>query len=104
MLPTFDRAVKEFTDELAELLIRKRRDYGPGNLAEFGDFGILVRAGDKFTRLKTLLQSGQEPANEPIDDTWQDLAGYSILALMVRKFGHEDFRRLELGPRIEEAE
>lgn len=93
---TFEESVYEFTNSLAELLIRKRKDYGPGNLAEFGDYGILVRAGDKFHRLKNLLRSGQAPAvaDETVEDTWFDLAGYSILALMVRAYGIDGFAAL----------
>ena len=98
MAEDFETVVYRFTNELAELLIRKRKDYGPGNLAEFGDFGVLVRVSDKFHRLKTLLGSGAEPANESIEDTWQDVAGYSILALMIRAYGMAGYVALENKP------
>lgn len=92
---SFNDAVKRFTDELAELLISKRLDYGPGNLCEFGDFGVLVRVSDKFHRLKNLHKAGTEPANEAVTDTWQDIAGYAILALMMIQYGEDGYRQLE---------
>lgn len=92
---TFNEAVQEFTDDLAKLLINKRLDYGAGNLAEFGTYGVLVRVSDKFHRLKNLSQKGTEPENEAITDTWQDIAGYAILALMIDKYGMQGYTALQ---------
>jgi hypothetical protein len=82
---TFEAAVDVVLGELRATLIRKQHDYGPGNILDFGEYGVLVRANDKMARLKNLLKSGEAPANEAIDDTWGDLANYGIIALMVRR-------------------
>ena len=81
-----DRAQK-VADEVVEMLARKQADYGPENLIAFGEFGILVRATDKVSRLKNLVKADGEVSpkvDESIEDTWKDLIGYSILALMMR--------------------
>lgn len=80
-----DSDIREVTDELAELLQRKRNQYGTGNLAVFGELGILVRTTDKVFRIKNLLETGREPEDESIDDSWFDTAGYAVLALMGRR-------------------
>jgi len=37
-----------------QLFDKKQRDYGSGNIARFGEQGVLVRSSDKFERLVTL--------------------------------------------------
>lgn len=81
---TFEEAVDEVTGELRELMINKQRDYGHSNITDFGEYGVLVRLNDKVCRLKNLLGK-KEPKNESIDDSWMDIANYSIIALMLRK-------------------
>ncbi len=81
----FEDAVREIARECVELLIAKQHDYGHSNILDFGEFGVLVRANDKMARLKNLLKSGIVPRNESIEDTWQDLTNYGIIALMVRR-------------------
>jgi len=82
---TFEVAVKEVVRELAETVITKQHDYGKANILDFGEFGIMVRANDKFARLKELITKGKEAQNEPKTDTWKDIAGYAILALMLER-------------------
>ena len=82
---TWDEACKEIADEIVNLLISKQRDYGKNNILDFGEYGILVRSNDKIARLKNLSQKDVNPANESIDDTWKDISGYAILALMLRR-------------------
>lgn len=84
MSKTFQESVKEHSKECDELLIDKQKDYGPGNITAFGEFGILVRASDKIERLKNLLEKGKEPTNETLRDTWMDLRNYGQIALMLR--------------------
>lgn len=62
----------------------KQQRYGCGNIAAFGEHGVLVRSHDKMARLINLTRTGQEPADETKDDTWGDLATYAIIALMCR--------------------
>jgi hypothetical protein len=71
-------------DEVACLLDRKREAYGTENINKFGEYGILIRASDKVNRLMTLLNNGKKSMNqESVVDTWMDLAGYAILALVL---------------------
>jgi hypothetical protein len=81
---TFNEAVNEKVIKLANTIIRKQLDYGKDNILDFGEEGILVRSNDKFARLKNLYKDKSNPNNESLDDTWLDIAGYAILASMVR--------------------
>lgn len=68
-----------------QLLDRKQQDYGSKNISVFGTHGVLVRMTDKFERLKTLFTKRRKrsPRNESILDTFQDIANYSTIALML---------------------
>lgn len=88
---TFEEALDFELSKLRETLLKKQHDYGPKNICEFGELGIIVRTSDKLARIKNLHSKhsqGIEPANEAVEDTWLDLAGYSVLAMMWR---HETF-------------
>ena len=86
----FEEACHKVANEIAELVIRKQRDYGHDNINAFGELGLLVRTNDKVARLKNL--RGKEGVTEPRIDAWIDIAGYAILALMLDK----DWFKLEL--------
>lgn len=62
----------------------KQGKYGPGNIAEFGEIGVMIRISDKLKRRINLWRTGQTPVDETIEDTWGDAANYSIIALMCR--------------------
>lgn len=64
---------------------RKNRDYGNGNIGAFGELGVLVRCWDKISRLRNLIWNNKSPNNEAIEDTWQDLSIYALIAYMLRK-------------------
>ncbi len=84
----FKERAQAVADEIVEMLDGKNSDYGQNNITEFGMHGILVRANDKMARLKNLryLTVNEKPKiNETLNDTWADLAGYAIIALMLRK-------------------
>jgi ribosomal protein S27AE len=87
--------VTEALSAVEEVLRQKHHDYGEDNLHAFGELGILVRASDKVARLKNLLDmeaSGTDvPAvsDESRADTWRDLAGYAIQALIMMKCSKE---------------
>lgn len=94
--PTWNDAVRAiFADQYA-LMVRKQQDYGPGNIAAFGELGVLVRLSDKLERLKHLLvttdaagqvtvRSAVETANEAVEDSYRDLLNYALIALMLRQ-------------------
>jgi hypothetical protein len=82
----FDLDVWETFDELANLLLRKHKDYGPKNiaLAPGGPInGLRVRMWDKMARINNLVDNEQEGLNEPLEDSFKDLANYSLIGLMV---------------------
>lgn len=79
------RAALRVMLENAALLDSKHRDYGPGNISGFGEYGIMVRLSDKLERLKKLLTSGSQPNNESLEDTYKDISNYAVIALMVRR-------------------
>ena len=68
-----------------QLFDKKQHDYGPGNIAKFGEFGVLVRTNDKLERLINLNKRGDAPANESVMDTWQDLSVYGAIARVVKQ-------------------
>jgi hypothetical protein len=66
----------------AQILDKKNKDYGPGNISAFGEYGVLVRVSDKVERLKNLFKSGATPNHESIQDTWMDLCNYGVIGEM----------------------
>lgn len=63
-----------------EAIMRERHDkYGPGNIAQFGDFGVMVRLSDKLSRLQH--SSGKDYADEATRDAWLDVIGYGLIGL-----------------------
>jgi len=69
-------------EEIALLLDRKRADYGTENIKKFGSQGVLVRVSDKVERLINLSRKDGQVNFESVEDTWKDIAGYAILALL----------------------
>lgn len=73
-------------DELGNLLLDKHADYGPSNIAAApgGPLnGLRVRIHDKVARANHLIDSGADPRNESLRDTFIDLANYAAIAVMV---------------------
>jgi methionyl-tRNA formyltransferase len=66
--------------ENVKLLDDKQQDYGSGNIAAFGEKGVLVRCVDKTERLKQLVWRSKTAKNEKVFDSWQDLANYAMIA------------------------
>ena len=72
--------------EIKQLLIEKNMRYGQGNIARFGEKGVVIRSFDKVDRLKTLLFDKVEATtDEAIEDSWRDLAGYAIIGLLFHR-------------------
>lgn len=72
-------------EECEELLLRKHSDYGPSNIAAAPGGalnGLRVRMHDKLARINHLIDSGVEPSNESLRDSFLDLANYSIIGLL----------------------
>lgn len=73
-------------------LDRKQQDYGSANLTKFGVDGVVVRMSDKLERVINLgakrsrgLAAGHlvESLNEPLADSFLDLANYAIIAYLM---------------------
>ena len=76
----------DVAEEIAQLLDRKRADYGIDDIKKFGSLGCLIRTSDKVERLINLRQ--KKTANfETLEDTWRDIAGYAVLALIELREG-----------------
>ena len=75
-----------YSHGLAELLIKKQKDYGPKNISDSpgGPLnGLRVRMFDKLARINNLLETGAKPENESLRDSFMDIANYAIIAMMV---------------------
>lgn len=85
---TFNDAAHKSAQEVAALVIRKRRDYGPGNITNSivdSRLAIAVRLNDKIARLVNLVNSGATPENESLLDTADDIIGYGIVLKLLLK-------------------
>ena len=84
--PEFVTDVWRIMDTAGNLLIRKHHDYGPKNIAQSPGGalnGLRVRMWDKIARINNLLDSGVQPSNESLRDSFLDLLNYSAIAMMV---------------------
>lgn len=80
-----DEAFEMVCHEMVELFKKKYKDYGKGNILDTGEVGILFRINDKLNRLKHLLIHQKKPENEPMEETWIDIAVYAVIAILYRK-------------------
>jgi hypothetical protein len=83
----FELNVRDVMQELGDLLIKKHRDYGPKNISNspYGATnGLVVRMWDKIARIVNLTKQGNVSAeNEPLEDSFKDIANYGIIGLLV---------------------
>jgi len=68
----------------AQVFDYKQAKYGPGNIAEFAETGVMIRCTDKVKRIANLWRKGETPTDESIEDSWGDLANYGLISLMCR--------------------
>jgi len=81
---TYEEALGQCLENLQILLECKHKDYGTQNLMKFGELGILVRCTDKVERLYNLHKNGGAALkSETSRDTWVDLAGYAVQAILM---------------------
>jgi hypothetical protein len=74
--------------QLEDMMLKKHADYGPMNIAGApgGPMnGLRVRMYDKLARLNNLVDTGDTPNYESIEDTLIDLANYAIIGLLVQR-------------------
>lgn len=83
---SFDSTVRGYFEYNAQLLLQKHKDYGPSNIADApgGPInGLRVRMHDKMARINHLVDNNQEAVNEPLRDSFMDLANYAMIGLLV---------------------
>ena len=81
-----------------ELFVKKNKDYGD-SFATYGPIGVIVRMGDKISRLTSLTKSGiQLVDNESVRDTLIDLHNYAAMAVMLMD------EKEKQSPKVEETE
>lgn len=90
----FEKNVEGVYDVARAMLMKKHKDYGPKNIstAPGGALnGLRVRMHDKLARINHLLDSGVEPENESLIDSFLDLMNYAAIAqLVIRKEWADD--------------
>lgn len=82
----FEEAVQQVFQHAKSVLLQKHADYGPKNISQSpgGPLnGLRVRMWDKFARINNLIDSGAEPENESLRDSFLDMANYAIIAMLV---------------------
>ena len=83
-----ERRFRAITERMAGVYAKKNRGYGDSFSEGFRDYGIIaaaIRLGDKYKRLKTLIQQNCEEdweMNDSIYDTLLDMANYAVMTLM----------------------
>jgi hypothetical protein len=88
MLPISTKAQRhqDLLDGLHDTFVRKNHDYGDSFAETFKEFGIIsfiVRAQDKWNRIKSLSHDHKNArVAESLQDTLLDLANYCIMAAM----------------------
>ena len=86
-----NKEIDGINDELKTIRIKKGHDYSGtkdtlDNLRDFGLFGVVMRIGDKYKRLKHFcLQKELAVEDESIEDTIKDLVNYGLFALILHR-------------------
>lgn len=87
-ISAFEEDVNDIAFELVQLLLQKHKDYGPKNINQspYGATqGLVVRMWDKIARIVNLTTNKRHAENEPLEDSFKDLANYAIIGLMVQR-------------------
>jgi hypothetical protein len=92
-----DEAFEVVCAELLSTFLKKHKDYGKGNILSIKELGMSFRISEKGERLKNLLMTNGEPENESLNDTWTDIAVYSVIGLLYRRGW---FEKLEVNPNL----
>ena len=65
-----------------ELFGEKNQDYGDA-FSKYGPVGVIVRIGDKISRLSSISKNGTNIETESMRDTLLDLHNYSAMSIML---------------------
>ena len=95
--PQTTEEFKKITDEMYITFCKKQRNYGPNNISvgtsletkedvKLSLTGLWFRINDKVQRLKQLIVLGHpDEVGESIQDTYEDLSVYGIIAQIVQR-------------------
>ena len=94
--PTIYNGYTQIQAEQLELFAKKHLDYGMSNISagtqlqnqdevDFALTGLWYRVSDKVNRWKNLIITQRASQNEPLSDTYKDLANYGIIAQLVER-------------------
>ena len=94
--PTIYNGYKQIMEEQFELFAKKHLDYGMSNISagtqlanadevDFALTGLWYRVSDKVSRWKNLIINKRGSQNEPLSDTYKDIANYGIIAQLVER-------------------
>jgi uncharacterized protein DUF4406 len=97
MSPNQCKGFRELVGKMYRTHFSKNADYSPANILLTGETGLVTRLWDKTARLlnltgfkfQYLMHEGvsppRKPKNESIDDTYQDMAVYAVIGLLLRQ-------------------
>jgi len=95
MYPETTAEFKKILNEMYDTFCKKQLNYGPDNISvgtrlstpdeiKLSQTGLWFRMNDKIQRLKQLvLLSRQDTVGESVEDTYQDLSVYNVIAMIV---------------------
>ena len=95
--PEMTEEFRRICHEQYEIFCAKQKNYGPSNISvgttlsspddiKLSLVGLWFRLNDKIQRLKQLVVLGNaDVVGESIDDTYQDLSVYGIIAQLVKR-------------------
>jgi len=71
-------------DEAVQTFAAKQNAYGRGNIAKFGERGVLIRSHDKFERQINMLFTDRTDhvPDDSVRDAWKDQGIYGLIGLM----------------------
>jgi len=83
------RAIVSVALDCIKLFDDKQQDYGSDNILASGEIGIAVRLQDKVARMRHILlkalRGDNKVNNEPLADTYQDIANYGLIGMLLNK-------------------
>jgi len=97
MYPQMTGEFKKILNEQYEIFCKKQLNYGPSNISggtllqtkdeiRFSLMGLFFRLNDKIQRIKQLVVLNEkDEVGESVDDTFQDLSIYGIIAQIVKR-------------------
>lgn len=84
------KQLENIQHEAKLLFTNKNKDYGDA-FANYGPVGVLVRIGDKLSRVQSISSSGIKLIDsESLKDTLLDLHNYAAMALMLLNENSDD--------------